>query len=365
MKALPSLTAGFNDYGQLGDGSTASHASPLPAGLTGVEDVAAGGFHSLALKDGRVWTWGLGHLGQLGRGGPGGASTPAMVPGLTDVVAVAAGAFHSLALKSDGTVWAWGWNAYGQLGDGTTVDRWTPVRVSGITDALLISAGAAHNLVRHRGGTVSSWGFNALGQLGRGGSPLVPGRVAIGLPVEVIAAGGYHSLVVSTGRVLSWGWNAWGQLGDGTETNRAEPRWLPAFNLPFGTGSPVVSVAAGIGHSIVSHRDGTVDSWGLNNAGQLGRPTSSPSRTPGPVPGLSGVRVVVAGGYVSAALAASGVVSVWGWNAFGQVGDGTRTDRRSPAPIAGLAGSRAVSVGIGHTVAAPGVVFEDTPSPPR
>jgi alpha-tubulin suppressor-like RCC1 family protein len=35
-------------------------------------------------------------------------------PGLSNVVAVAAGAYHSLALKADGTVVAWGDNTYGQ-----------------------------------------------------------------------------------------------------------------------------------------------------------------------------------------------------------------------------------------------------------
>ena len=47
-------------------------------------------------------------------------SSPVQVPGLTGVVAVAAGYYHSLALKGDGTVWAWGYNYDGQLGDGTT-----------------------------------------------------------------------------------------------------------------------------------------------------------------------------------------------------------------------------------------------------
>jgi len=363
-KVLPPLTSGFNDYGQLGDGTAASRVSPVPAGLMGVEAVAAGGFHSLAVRNGRAWSWGLGHLGQLGRGWPGGSSTPAMVPGLTDVVAVSAGAFHSLALKADGTVWAWGWNAYGQLGDGTTVDRWQPVKVAGLERVVLISAGAAHNLARVADGTVWSWGFDALGQLGRPGSPLVPGPVPIGVPVETIAAGGYHSLAVSAGMVVAWGWNVWGQLGDGTETNRARPTWVPGLSA-FGT-PPVMSVAAGIGHSVVARADGTVLSWGLDNAGQLGRPTtSSPSRAPAAVPGLSGVRVVVAGGYQSAAVGIGGPVSTWGWNAFGQLGDGSRTDRRSPVTIPGLDGSRAVAVGIGHTVAAPPVVFDDTRPAPQ
>jgi hypothetical protein len=35
--------------------------------------------------------------------------------GLNDVIAVAAGGYHSLALKSDGTVVGWGWNLYHQV----------------------------------------------------------------------------------------------------------------------------------------------------------------------------------------------------------------------------------------------------------
>jgi alpha-tubulin suppressor-like RCC1 family protein len=52
--------------------------------------------------------------------------------GLSGVTAIAAGSYHSLALKSDGTVVAWGGNMNGQ----TTV----PVGLSGVT---AISAGAA------------------------------------------------------------------------------------------------------------------------------------------------------------------------------------------------------------------------------
>jgi alpha-tubulin suppressor-like RCC1 family protein len=60
--------------------------------------IAAGGFHSLALKsDGTVVAWGYNDFGQ--------STVPA---GLSGVVAIAGGWFHSLALKSDGTVVAWG-----------------------------------------------------------------------------------------------------------------------------------------------------------------------------------------------------------------------------------------------------------------
>ncbi len=42
---------------------------------------------------------------------------------------IAAGDFHTLALKDDGTLWAWGRNNYGQLGDGTIIEKLSPVQI--------------------------------------------------------------------------------------------------------------------------------------------------------------------------------------------------------------------------------------------
>jgi alpha-tubulin suppressor-like RCC1 family protein len=61
-------------------------------------------------------------------------------PSLTSVVSVAAGAYHSLALKSDGTVWAWGYNPYGNLGDNTVTTRLVPVQVLPLSGVIAISA---------------------------------------------------------------------------------------------------------------------------------------------------------------------------------------------------------------------------------
>jgi alpha-tubulin suppressor-like RCC1 family protein len=75
---------------------------------SGVTAVAAGYFHSLALKrDGTVVAWGCGGSTDSGQCG---------VPsGLSGVTAVAAGNVNSLALKGDGTVVAWGCGA-GRIG---------------------------------------------------------------------------------------------------------------------------------------------------------------------------------------------------------------------------------------------------------
>jgi alpha-tubulin suppressor-like RCC1 family protein len=81
----------------------------------------------MALKtDGTVWAWGWNSNGELGNGEYTHSNTPVQVSGLTDVQAITAGAYHSLALKTDGTVWAWGADGVGQLGDGTNPVGYLP-----------------------------------------------------------------------------------------------------------------------------------------------------------------------------------------------------------------------------------------------
>jgi alpha-tubulin suppressor-like RCC1 family protein len=101
---------GANSNYQLGKTGTNNQPTPaLVSTITEVQVVAAGGFHNLALRgDGTVWAWGRGFEGQLGRGtlDPVYRAKPLQVLGLSGVTAVAAGTWHSLAVRNDGTVWS-------------------------------------------------------------------------------------------------------------------------------------------------------------------------------------------------------------------------------------------------------------------
>src|SRR5690242_3750548 len=79
-----------------------------------------------------------------------GAESP---QGACDVAGVAAGGFHTLALRTDATVWTWGANGMGQLGDGTTADSHVPVPVAGLGGIQAIAAGADHSLALQGDGT--------------------------------------------------------------------------------------------------------------------------------------------------------------------------------------------------------------------
>ena len=143
---------GANHSGQLGDSTTTQRLTPVKVQITQptgtIVNIAAGGFHSLALEqNGSTWAWGGNGYGQLGNGNTTDSTVPVRPANVFEVTAIAAGFGHTLVLKRDGGVWAWGGNGYGgQLGDNTTIDRHTLVQVKGLPFISGIAAGTFHSL---------------------------------------------------------------------------------------------------------------------------------------------------------------------------------------------------------------------------
>ncbi|BAS26700.1 hypothetical protein LIP_0843 [Limnochorda pilosa] len=164
--------------------------------------------------------------------------------------------------------------------------------------------------------------------------------------VAAVAAGDLHSLARQTdGTVWTWGDNDAGQLGDGTTLDRNTPARVDGLN-------GVAAVAAGSYHNLALKEDGTIWAWGRNNLGQLGDGTTTTTRpTPVQVSGLTGVVDVAAGWDHSLALRSDGTVWAWGYNAFGQVGIGSTTEQHTPVQISGLTGIVAVAGGGYHSLA--------------
>lgn len=219
---------GDNTYGQAGNGVNGDfNSAPVQVVgrngigfLNNVTAIACGSLHSLAvLSNDTVVAWGNNDFGTLGDGTTALRSTPDNVVGVNHIRAVAAGEYHSLALKDDGTVWAWGSNLYGQIGDGTTTDRYTAVRVNGLSGIIAIACGGWHSLALRNDGTVWAWGSNVSGGLGDGTlmDRSIPVRVLRISRIVEIAGGAWHSVARrSDGAVLTWGLNRYGQLGDGS-----------------------------------------------------------------------------------------------------------------------------------------------------
>lgn len=115
----------------------ANGVQPTPEGVDNIVAIACGPYGQvLALRDnGTVVAWGFNGHGQ--------ANVPA---GLTDVAAVSAGGKFSLALKTDGSIITWG--------DPASVAN-IPANAE---PAIAISAGLNHALALRADGTVVAWG---------------------------------------------------------------------------------------------------------------------------------------------------------------------------------------------------------------
>jgi Regulator of chromosome condensation (RCC1) repeat len=115
-----------------GPTSVEDSATPVAVSdLAGATAIAAGALFTCALlPGGTVACWGFNDVGQLGNGTTTFSRTPVLVAGLTG----ATGERHACALLPDGTVTCWGFNSNGQLGNGTTTDSTMPVGVAGGAD---------------------------------------------------------------------------------------------------------------------------------------------------------------------------------------------------------------------------------------
>jgi alpha-tubulin suppressor-like RCC1 family protein len=275
---------GYNYFGQIGDGSRGVRHTPVDVrGLsTGVVAISAGQTHTCALTNtGAVKCWGYNDFGQLGDGTTAWRDAPVDVSGLSSgVVAISAGVAHTCALTRAGAVKCWGHNGMGQLGDGTQiVTRLTPVSVSGLSSGVVdISAGMIHTCALTLAGAVKCWGDNGHGELGDGTTTNRRAPVSVlGLSSGVFAiAAGYHTCALTNaGGVKCWGYNYAGALGDGTRISRPAPVDVS------GISSGAVSIAASdYGFSCAQIVNGAVKCWGANRYGQLGDGSTRTRLTP-------------------------------------------------------------------------------------
>ncbi|MDD2319471.1 MAG: hypothetical protein PHO83_05395 [Geobacteraceae bacterium] len=171
---------GSNSKGQLGNDSTVSSSVPVQVGgLTGhtITKIAAGGSHALALvDDGTIFAWGYNEFGQLGDGTITTSKLPVAVVMTGTATAISAGLDHSVAII-DGTVNAWGYNYYGQLGNGAVLQSHSAVKTlqtvqdqdgNPLANIQEIIATGHHCIARDSNGDVWTWGRNTHGQLGDG-----------------------------------------------------------------------------------------------------------------------------------------------------------------------------------------------------
>ncbi|MEZ0007492.1 putative delta-60 repeat protein [Flavobacterium sp. 28YEA47A] len=252
---------GPNHAGQIGNGTYVSTNLPVKIGTdTNWKVASCTDYFTAAIKtDGTLWTWGENSEAQLGLGDSMIIRTiPTQVGTGTNWKAVSAGQDHCLAIKTDGTLWMWGLT-------GTTGGLiLSPVQVGTDADWEQISAGLSYSLAIKSNGTLWSWGRNQeklfLG-LGSSAPDVVSSPTQIGSDTNWIAIatgntnptdGNVNFALKSNGTLWGWGKNAThSPLGDGTAT----PRYIPV-QIGSDNDWAIISLQSGI------KNNGTLWAWG-------------------------------------------------------------------------------------------------------
>ncbi len=329
---------GYNNFGQLGNGTTTDSA--IPVNVVGISRysiaVAAGQLHSCAVSAaGGVSCWGRNVLGELGNGGTA-SSGPAQVVGLaTGVKTIVSGLQHTCALTTSGGVKCWGKNSDGQLGNGSvSSSSAVPTDVVGLPSGVSeIAAGNDHTCALLSSGGVVCWGYNATRQLGNGAttSSAVPVNVVgVAGAINIDAGAGHSCAALSSGGVMCWGTNGFGEVGTGDLI-------VPTVPVPAGAVTDqVIRVATGNFFTCGLLSGQSVKCWGFNSFGALGNGTFSSSVTPVSASGIAGAQIVAAGEAHACAVLSDRSVSCWGYNSRGQLGNGNTVDQSLPSTVRGL-----------------------------
>lgn len=227
---------GKNAAGQLGNATYGDDSRvPVLVANSGVlsgkhvKSLASGDNHVCAVaSDDKAYCWGYNNKGQIGDGTTSNRSEPTTVGGGLSIKSLAAGESHTCAIAFDNNVYCWGDNDHGQLGDGTTDQRTTPVAVSksgvlGSLTAKSISAKGDLTCAIASDDNAYCWGDNELGGLGDGTEAdystvpvsVVKNGVLNNQTVKSIINGPYHACVIALdNKIYCWGTNSYGEHGN-------------------------------------------------------------------------------------------------------------------------------------------------------
>jgi alpha-tubulin suppressor-like RCC1 family protein len=323
---------GFNDHGQIGDGTTTNQLTPtLVAGGLKFVEVKTGGYHTCGrINTGATYCWGDNDDGELGNNTTTLSLTPTLVGGGLSFVQIDLGAYHTCGLTSAGAAYCWGRNLYGEIGDGTNTSRLLPTPVTGgITFADITLGDQYHSCGRTSAGDAYCWGWNGEGNLGDGTTTdrSVPTLVVGGLNFVELTSGGSHACGRATdGQAYCWGEGVSGELGNGSNSRSTVPVQVVG-------GRSFIKLSPGEQFGCALTGAGVVQCSGRNQFGETGDGTTIDKNVPTNLDTSLTFVEVVTGAYAGCARQSGGDVYCWGANFNGEVGDGTTTMRVSPVKV--------------------------------
>jgi alpha-tubulin suppressor-like RCC1 family protein len=349
-----------------GTGTLSSEVNATPSNPN---RIATGEDQSCAVLDNAsLKCWGEGYDGQLGNGsrtrigdssGEMGSNLAAIDLGSgRTATAVSAGKNYTCALLDDASVKCWGVGAVGQLGKGSTTslgdasgemgNNLAAIDLGSGRSATAIEAGNNHTCAILDNASVKCWGRNNMGQLGLGdtnnrgdntnemGDNLTSIDLGSGRTATAIEAGGNHTCAILDDASLKcWGKNNLGQLGLGNTSSLGDASGEMGNNLAavdLGSGRTATAISAGYNHTCALLDDASVKCWGDNAYGRLGQGSGD---TLGDDSGEMGDNLVAidlgsgrtataisAGRYHTCALLDNSAAKCWGANDYGELGQG-------------------------------------------
>jgi len=332
---------GWNQYGQLGNGTTTNSNRPTPvSGSITFSSLMAAGYHTCGLTpDGAAYCWGDNVYGVLGDGTGSQRLSPVPVLGGLTYSSISGGMWHTCALTSTGVAYCWGENSHGELATGDFARHSSPFPIGGGLSFKRLAAGSGHTCAQSANDVWYCWGANLWGEVGNSGFDVnLPVAVTGGDKFVTVRGGGRlyaagkphygHSCgLTADGAAFCWGYNGVGQLGNGAmDTDRHTTPIAIAPALTF------AMVVAGYDFSCGLGRDESTYCWGNNARGRLGIGSSASGTAPTRLMVDFGFKTLTAGGH-TCGLVLNNEAYCWGDNGEGQLGDGSNVDRTSPSLV--------------------------------
>lgn len=318
---------GYNEQGQLGDGSVLTRSMPVEVPLPfPSEQVATGGF---AFSSGNGFSCSRDRVGTVMCWGEQAGGTPLIQSLSPEGFVALPPATHldlgngiGCALLATGRL-----NCWGTLAFDATVDGPTEINAPGLSGAWVstIDVGASHLCATSSDGRVFCMGSNRLGQLGQAPASLSESatfvQVAGITDAEQVTVNGVATCVLRTGGQVSC-WGAESVLGIGSIDTVAHPT---PIDVP-GVGDAVsILGSAGIGAATCALRpDDSLTCWGYDFEEPIAGDTLAPD--PYPLAGASNVASYGVGTNHMCVVHRDGTVSCIGRNFWGTLGDGSTTD---------------------------------------
>lgn len=316
--------------------------------------MAAGSDHTLEIRSGQLWAYGLNSNGQIGDNTTINKLSPVRIGTEEDWVIVSANRYNSFGIRANGTLWGWGNNDNGAVGDGSNIGRRVPTRIGTDSSWVTISSGGTFTMGIKADGTLWTWGENNYGQLGLGtfDNQNTPQRVGLFNDWIAVSAGHIHGLALRIdGTVWAFGRNQFGEFGTASPSQSNIPVQVPIQH--------VVQIATGLNHGMALKSDGTIWTWGRAEFGALGTGPLPITNAPTQIGSDSNWTWIHAFGHQSAGLKANGTLWIWGRNNFGQQGNGNTNDVFVPTQLGTADNWVGVALGNTHSTAsqANGMLF--------